>query len=470
MKDQTNQLKHMKTTLAVERHRTSCGPRLVGSLLCLLLWAGTAMAQTSATSISFQGALNGPGGAPLANGVYDLRFRFWDGPAPGGNAVSTNILAPAVPVTNGLASTAIPVDPAWFNGQTRFLGVSVGGGSELLPRVLVTAVPMSMKSSALSGAPFGQWPNLGTDFTVEGPLASVEGSLNVTGAGLFNGNSLFIRNPSEPAPGAQTWGFVVDSDGSFYFGKSTDVPDQGNLVRGDYAPWVVHPDGAFVFNKNSFFVRNWNTTAGASTWGVVVNDPVGTFHLGISDERPDNGNLAKTILLISPYAPEHSLVIGDSGDLAVPSLSVTAANGNSLVLDVNGTTRTTVLQITSDRRAKQGFEPVDRRDVLGKLATLPLTTWAYTNAPSIRHIGPVAQDFAAAFGVGSDDQHITTVDADGVALAAIQGLNEKLEEQVRAKDAKIESLENRLAELERLVTTLAGRAGQEEKATTNSHE
>jgi hypothetical protein len=71
---------------------------------------------------------------------------------------------------------------------------------------------------------------------------------------------------------------------------------------------------------------------------------------------------------------------------------------------------------------------------------------------------------------GADDEHIATVDADGVALAAIQGLNHKLEEQLRAKDAEIASLENRLAELERLVTTLAGRAGQEEKATTNSHE
>jgi hypothetical protein len=62
MKDHTNQLEHMKTTLAVERHKASGDPRLVGTMLCLLLWAGTVLAQTSATSISFQGPLNCPDG------------------------------------------------------------------------------------------------------------------------------------------------------------------------------------------------------------------------------------------------------------------------------------------------------------------------------------------------------------------------------------------------------------------------
>ena len=56
---------------------------------------------------------------------------------------------------------------------------------------------------------------------------------------------------------------------------------------------------------------------------------------------------------------------------------------------------------------------------------------------SIRHIGPMAQDFYAAFGVGEDDRHISTVDADGVALAAIQGLYQVVQD----KDAAIASLQ-----------------------------
>jgi hypothetical protein len=101
----------------------------------------------------------------------------------------------------------------------------------------------------------------------------------------------------------------------------------------------------------------------------------------------------------------------------------------------------------SDRHVKTAFHAVNARSILEKVAALPLMTWAYTNSPDVRHVGPVAQDFHAAFGVGTDDKHIATVDADGVALAAIQGLNQKLDE----KDAEIESLKQRLANLEKLL-------------------
>jgi hypothetical protein len=58
-------------------------------------------------------------------------------------------------------------------------------------------------------------------------------------------------------------------------------------------------------------------------------------------------------------------------------------------------------------------------------------------------MGPMAQDFKAAFGVGESDTGITSVDADGVALAAIKGLNQKLEE----KEAAIEALRKQVEEL-----------------------
>jgi hypothetical protein len=83
---------------------------------------------------------------------------------------------------------------------------------------------------------------------------------------------------------------------------------------------------------------------------------------------------------------------------------------------------------TSDRAIKDEFAAVDCSEILEKVAALPLSTWHYkTEEPGVRHIGPVAQDFHAAFGLGMDDKHIATVDADGVALAAIQGLNRKVE-------------------------------------------
>ena len=59
----------------------------------------------------------------------------------------------------------------------------------------------------------------------------------------------------------------------------------------------------------------------------------------------------------------------------------------------------------------------------------------------------MAQDFYAAFGIGPDDKHITTVDEGGVALAAIQGLNEKVESGKRSAETRLEKLEEREASL-----------------------
>jgi hypothetical protein len=102
----------------------------------------------------------------------------------------------------------------------------------------------------------------------------------------------------------------------------------------------------------------------------------------------------------------------------------------------------------SDRNAKENFAPLNPRAIAERVASLRLETWNYkSQAPSIRHIGPVAQDFRAAFGVGEDDRHISTVDADGVALAAIQGLYQIIKD----KDAEIAVLR---AEKDAAVTAL----------------
>jgi hypothetical protein len=105
----------------------------------------------------------------------------------------------------------------------------------------------------------------------------------------------------------------------------------------------------------------------------------------------------------------------------------------------------------SDRNAKDKFQPTDGRAVLERLAAMPIQTWHYRSQPvTVRHIGPTAQDFAAAFGVGEDDRHISTVDADGVALAAIQGLHQ----MVKDKDAEIEALKQSVAELKEAVQAM----------------
>ncbi len=104
----------------------------------------------------------------------------------------------------------------------------------------------------------------------------------------------------------------------------------------------------------------------------------------------------------------------------------------------------------SDRNAKRNLAPVDGREILRKLSRIQIQTWNYKSQDeSVRHIGPTAQDFTSAFAVGDDDRHIAAVDADGVALAAVQGLHEILKE----KETEIESLKMRLARLEAMIAS-----------------
>jgi hypothetical protein len=125
--------------------------------------------------------------------------------------------------------------------------------------------------------------------------------------------------------------------------------------------------------------------------------------------------------------------------------------------------------ISSDRNAKENFSPVDYRAVLAKVASLPVTEWNYKkDSNAVQHIGPMAQDFQAAFGLdGTDGKHISVVDESGVALAAIQGLNRKVDEKearIQEQATEINNLKHqndllaeRFNELEATVKQLAAR-------------
>ena len=113
----------------------------------------------------------------------------------------------------------------------------------------------------------------------------------------------------------------------------------------------------------------------------------------------------------------------------------------------------------SDRTTKTDVVDVRPEEVLAKVVSLPISTWHYKgDDTSVQHLGPMAQDFAAAFGLGQDDRHIAPLDAAGVSLAAIQALHREVSE----KDSAIQDLqrrnadlEKRLADLEALVNRLA---------------
>jgi hypothetical protein len=118
----------------------------------------------------------------------------------------------------------------------------------------------------------------------------------------------------------------------------------------------------------------------------------------------------------------------------------------------------------SDRNAKENFTAANSREILDKVAALPMATWNYkAQGAGVRHLGPLAQDFHAAFGLGESDRTITSVDADGVALAAIQGLNQKVEAGSERAEVRTRELEQRLEQKETEITELKERLEALEK-------
>jgi hypothetical protein len=111
----------------------------------------------------------------------------------------------------------------------------------------------------------------------------------------------------------------------------------------------------------------------------------------------------------------------------------------------------------SDRNVKTNIAPLDDATVLQKVASLPISRWSYKSEHGVRHVGPMAQDFYAAFKVGEDDKHITSIDEDGVALAAIKALhreNVSLRTEDASLRAQLAATNARLARLTDVVTAL----------------
>jgi len=162
-----------------------------------------------------------------------------------------------------------------------------------------------------------------------------------------------------------------------------------------------------------------------------------------------------------------AIVIGDNSTATL--LEATAANQFNVRADggyrlFSNAAMTAGVQLTagsgtwaslSDRNAKQNFRSLNGDQVLSRIRTMPIEEWSYiTEDSQVRHVGPTAQDFRAAFGLGTSDRTITTIDIDGINLFAIQQLIER-SESLKAENAalrnEVNDLKTRIERLERLV-------------------
>jgi hypothetical protein len=208
--------------------------------------------------------------------------------------------------------------------------------------------------------------------------------------------------------------------------------------------------------------NNWIAGQGATIPGGEYNEADGSdsFAAGYKAKAGHNGMFVWADSKNFDFRPESYGFYDNTFDVRATggSLWITAVDSSG-----NGTTGPYFVpgdlgwRSSCDRNLKENFQPVDTQALLEKLCQMPITQWnVKAQSPDIRHVGPVAQDFHAAFSLGgTDDKSISSIDEAGVAFAAIQALNQKLDQTVKAKDAEIQALRQVVAELQETVGRLA---------------
>ena len=257
--------------------------------------------------------------------------------------------------------------------------------------------------ATISGGGANQIKNTSGASTIGGGVGNIIDT-NCESAVIAGGEANTI-NPSA------SFGAIGGGHGNWVGGYGATVPGgDGNIATGSYS--CAAGQGANAVHNGSFV---WGDSAPHNVYSSAADQFVvraaGGFWFGNS-----------------------------SGTISIPSghfIETTANGGAYLGTDGNW-------HNPSDRNIKTNIDPIKATEVLGKVAELPVSSWSYkVEDPSVRHIGPMAQDFYAAFRLGKDDRFISALDETGVALAAIQGLNQIEKEQ----ESEISALRGEVAEL-----------------------
>jgi alpha-tubulin suppressor-like RCC1 family protein len=339
----------------------------------------------------------------------------------------------------------------------------------------------SLNASALSSGtvPVARVPDLDAAKITTGTLADARLSANVArldGSPVFSSDvrlgdhDLYLRGGTDSNHGLGWFG----GGGRTFAGATVDGPVLYGFLGGALGSTKTAQRIALSWNDGADVTLGGDLTI---TNTLSVSSPAGTRAASFTAAR--TGGHSSSVVQVENTSTSGTaspaLRVMGRGASVDGALSVLADSGTIArfrnatdwvaAMDNAGNFAATSFVTLSDRAKKAGFAPVDVEAVLAKVAGLPLTTWHYTNdAAATPHLGPMAQDFHAAFGLGGDDKTITTVDADGVALAAIQGLHHRttalaaenavIREELARQQTANADLRDELGELRSLVRQL----------------
>jgi hypothetical protein len=444
------------------------------------------------TAFTYQGQLQDSGG--LANGSYNLAFTLFN-TSNAVTAIAGPVTNNAVNVTNGLFTVQIDFGAGVFTGQTNWLQIGVASNAvsaftTLSPLQELTPVPGAIYANS-AGNLLGALPSAqlsGTVALTQLPAAVVTtNETTVTLDNLTLDGTLYLPSPE------------IMSDGdSLLYASITNANLFAGLAAGDPAN-NTGDDNTAIGNEalysNTNGIENtaigsqalyYNTSGGDNTaigFGALPHNTSGSdntangiealFSNTTGSDNTANGYQALWSLtngsqnIALGFGAGNALYMGTSNiDIGSPGVA-----GDNNIIRIGSTQTATWLagnvyasgavfsngvDLVSDRNAKEGFAVINPQSVLEKVAALPVTEWNYKTTKNMEHIGPMAQDFHAAFGLnGQDDKHISVVDESGVALAAIQGLNQglnqmnqKLQAELDRQVAENAKLEQRIEKLE----------------------
>src|SRR5262245_3599614 len=275
-------------------------------------------------------------------------------------------------------------------------------------------------------------------------------------------------------------GYASTIAGGGGYNNTLDRPVPNQILASGFWGAIGGGSDNIITNEYGTVAGGSNHRSGAqySTVGGGFNNaalgdystvPGGQRNLALGFGSFAAGTRAKTLMRGAFIWADANLVPADFNAEADNEFAARATGGVRFVTAIDGNGAPTAgvrlasgggsWSSLSDRNAKENFSDVNCREILERLAGIPVETWNYkTQTPSIRHIGVMAQDFAAAFSVGEDERRLNTVDVDGVTIAAIKGLYELVREKdadLEEKNKEIDGLKERLIALEKAVAVLS---------------